>query len=294
MLARLRSALVPRDPLYRRESGAGRRTVLRAKILGLLAVVAAYLYWMVVAYAGRDHGQLPVTITAIGCCLFCMIFFALGLQSVRSEVLDNTIEALVMTPASRKRLVLSKLAGSVELVIVAALLLPFYCFTLAPAGHGDRLMAFLHGALLRLALAPDNWISSGELPFAVEAVIGAAAFIGDLAWYAFFAACGVWAASTTRKTIHAWFKGLAVSGGLLLAVTCYEWFLGDPANPHWLVRAIGTGKWYELAYALDFGWRDRPLFWMIAWFAISVMLRLLLAYAFVHRATRSFDQIATD
>jgi hypothetical protein len=294
MLGRLRSALLPRNPIYRRESGAGQRTVTVTKITAAVMIMAAYGFWMFMAYSRRDHGQIPVTVTAIASCLFCLIFFALGVQSVRGEVADGTAEALIMTPLSRYRLILSKLAGSVELLIVAALLLPFYCFTLAPSIHGDRVMAFMHGALLRLALTPDSWIPGGDQPFAIEALIGLAAFVGDLAWYAFFSSCGIWAACTTSSALRSWLKGLAVSGGLLGVLTVFEWLLGDPGNPYWLLSAITRGNWYQLAYVFDFGWRDRSAQWMAIWFLVVVLTRLLLSALFIHRAARSFDTIATD
>ncbi len=294
MLGRLRSALLPRDPMYRRESGAGRRVVTVTKITTTVMVIATYAFWMVMAYAGRDQGQIPVTVTAVACCLFCLIFFALGIQSVRGEVADGTAEALIMTPLSRHRLILSKLAGSVELLIVAALLLPFYCFTLAPGLHGDRVMAFMHGALLRLALTPDGWIPGGDQPFAKEALIGLAAFLGDMAWYAFFASCGIWAASTTSSAPRSWLKGLAVSGGLLAGLTAFEWVLGDTGNPYWLLSALAKGNWYELAYVFDFGWRDRSVQRIVVWFLIAVLVRLLLSALLIHRAARNFDAIAMD
>jgi hypothetical protein len=222
------------------------------------------------------------------------MFFALGMQSVRSEVSDGTAEALIMTPLSRFRLVISKLAGSIELVVVSALLLPLYCFTLAPASHGDRVMAFMHGALLRLALTPNGWQPVGDQGLAYEALIGLGAFASDLAWYALFCACGVWAATSARTTVRSWLKGLAVSGLMLGMLTSTEWLMGDPGNLYWMLSALRRARWYELAYGLDFGWRERSMTWIAIWLGCAVAIRLLFALLFTYRAARNFDRIAMD
>lgn len=137
MFSRLRRALIPKDPLYRRESGAGRRVVLAAKSAGGITVLLAYLYWMTMALAGKEDGSLAVLITAVTSYLFYVIAFTLGLQSIRNEIAGGTAKVLVLTPMSRRKLIFSKLAGAAEFLVVAALLIPLYCLTAASATYGN-------------------------------------------------------------------------------------------------------------------------------------------------------------
>ncbi len=274
MFSRLRRALVPKDPLYRRESGAGQRVVLVAKSVGLLIVLAAYLFWATMALAGKEDGSLAVLITAVASHLFCLIAFALGVQSIRNEIVGGTAEALVLTPMSRRKLILSKLAGASEFLVIAALLIPLYCLSVASATYGNAPVIYIAGGALRSVIATEwgNWLFIWDnQSYMVDTLVGLAAFVGDLCWYLLFAACGLWAGVLSRTTAGAWIKGIMTCCGLFLALTAFDWL---PNAFH--------------------GFYDGPAprWWL--WVPMSFATRIVAARFLLRRTIRNFDRIATD
>ncbi len=308
MLGRLRRAFLPRDPIYRRESGAGSRTILVAKALGACVVVLSYLFWTIMALSGRDEGAIPVAVTTVASYFFCLLAFVLGLHATRGEVTDGTAEALVMTPIDRRRLVASKLAGSVEFVVVAALLLPIYCCTLVSIPGGLHIRAMLHGGMFRLwALTEGHWgfqFHYGEHSFAVDVLTGAFAFLADLSWYLMLAACGAWAAVSRRPTFVVWVRGLAIGGLVLVGLSLVEWVgfdfhgLSEAVSDCFTssnLRSAYTGLLnYNPFFASPWSPPDTSTAWTVAWITASVGLRLLVGWLFLARAARRFDLIATD
>lgn len=151
-----------------------------AKIAGGVTVFAAYLFWATMALADQEGGSLAVLITAVASYLFCVIAFTLGLQSIRNEIAGGTAEALVLTPMSRRRLIFSKLAGTAEFVVIAALLIPLYCFTVASATGGNAPVIYITGGALRGVIATEwgGWFSRWyDQSFMVDTFVGLAAFV---------------------------------------------------------------------------------------------------------------------
>jgi hypothetical protein len=320
MLGRLRRALLPRDPLYRRESGAGRRVVLVAKIAGLAVVMAAHVTWAILALspgemkttspAAAAHWA-PVAAATVASWFLCLLSFVLGLQSVRNEIAGDTAEALVMTPLRRTRLVTSKLAGSVEFLVIAALLLPLYLWTLISLHTHMETRAFVHGGMYRCwMLFEGNWTPwgfYGEQSFGVDIMAGLGGFLGDMAWYLLLAAVGAWAGASRRPVLVVWLKGLAVAGGVLVALTVLEWpgfdwpGCAQTMRETFTAGSLERGGAFLLVYnpfSWGWGWGDgvpeRSTAWTALWAGASVTLRLVVAALFIRLAARRFDRIATD
>jgi hypothetical protein len=310
LLARLRQGFLPRDPLYRRESGAGRRAVIAAKLGGGVVVVGAYGFWLVALLAGGRGSLSGETLLTVASCMLCALAFALGMQSVRGEVSDGTAQSLILTPLPRRRIVLSKLAGSAEFLGIAAMLLPLYWLAVDWEGCNDYLMAHLHGGGLRFAAAAELW---GRLEWPGEysagcLLAGTAAFVGDLAWCALLASCGMFAAASARTTGGAWAKGLALAALLIAAFSLVEWLGFDLAG----ARPPGSTTWWsslrvgsfvtgvarldhrDLGEAFQITGQGRPVAWVAAWLAAAVAARLGLAWALLGLTVRRFDRIATD
>lgn len=306
---RLRRAFLPKDPLYRRESGAGRRAILVAKLVGGLAVLGAYGFWLVALLAsGRGHLSGEMLLTVASCMLYALAF-TLGMQSVRGEVADGTAQSLVLTPLPRRRIVLSKLAGSVEFLGIAALLLPLYWLAIEWEGCDDYLMAHLHGGALRFAAVSELWnrqVYPGEFG-AASLATGTAAFASDLSWYALFACCGLFAATSGRTAGGAWARGLILAALVVGAFSLTEWLGFDLAGPGpggshrvaytrlWsLLTGLAGLDYRDLGEALQITAQERPVAWAAAWLASAVAARLALAWLFLRLAARRFDRIATD
>jgi hypothetical protein len=311
VLSRLRQAFIPRDPLYRRESGAGRRVILIAKLVGACTVFGAYVFWLVAMLGDRFVHPWGEPILAVASCLLCVLAFVLGLQSVRGEVADGTAQSLILTPLSRWKIVTSKLAGSVEFLAVAALLLPLYWFAVEWRGCNDFLMAHLHGGLLRFGTTGEMWRDGDCSPggFTLGCLVtGTAAFAADLAWYALLAACGMFAATSARTTGGAWTKGLALAAALAIGLALLDWLGFDLAGEHptwasgWsatrassLLDGLTKLDYRDLAAAFDVSPRSsRPPVWAALWLSFAISLRLGLAWLFLKLAARRFDRIATD
>ncbi len=301
MFTRLRRALTPRDPLYRRESGGGRRAALVWKLLGLLVVLSAYAMWFWRLWTihakwksfGWKIGSLAAFEIIVGFLLFGAAAFILGFRSVRNEVSGDTAEALVLTSASRLRLVWVKLLGSVEFLAIAALLVPLYCLTGINGGGDGEVEAFLQGGVLRL-LAIDACGDYGQ-HFAGDSIIGLCAFASDLSWYALFAACGVWTAVSRKPWPVIWLKGLvailltalvvsvAARGGM--AISSASTSAGDE-------DASVAVMWLRLLAAVPTG--SNPAWLALLVLGATIALRLLMAHFLLLRAARRFDVIALD
>jgi len=285
VLTRIRQAFIPKDPLYRRESGAGRRVALVAKLIGLAAVLGAILYWTVMALSRWWQVDMATTLVARCSWVFCAVAVVLGVQSVRGETAGGTAEALVLTPESRWRLVTTKLAGSAEFLVVAALLVPLYCYSLWSLAGLQDISALLAGGLLRAAAAVGPR-SGGESILPLDVALGLAGFAGDVAWYALFAACGIAAAVWTRGRATAWLAGPLLALGLFAAFTVYD--------------GLVTGKLGDLAGFLGLdsvlpGIRDWSLGWLSpALVVVSIGARLYVAHRLLRLAARHFDRIALD
>lgn len=294
LLDRLRRAFLPKAPLYRRESGAGRRVVLVFKLIGAGAVFGVYLFWSVMAQAGRDAGEIPIYGVTVASIVLCIVALALGVQAMRGEVTGGTAESLVLTPLDRRKLVLSKLAGSGEMLMVAALLLPLYCFTLISERADNAMAAYAHGGLLR-GLPTVLRYSEGDLGWLIDTLVGLGGFAADLSWYALFAAVGLWAAASNRNGVAVWLRGLTVSTALLAGLGFVE-FAG--LNPSYSMRRLMGGDILDFdTYVGAFmPWIEKqtPPVWLVAWWLISLAGRGLLAWLFLRRAARRFDLIATD
>jgi hypothetical protein len=319
MLGRLRRALLPRDPLYRRESGAGRRVVLAAKIAGLVVVLGAHLTWAILALctgemrtrasmATTAH-RAPVAVATVASYFMALLSFVLGLQSMRGEIAGGTAEALVMTPMRRTRIVTSKLAGSVEFLVIAALLLPLYLWTLISMHTDMEIRALVHGGMYRCWMLFEGnwtpWAFYGEQSFAADVLAGLGGFLGDMAWYLMLAAVGAWAGASRGPALVVWLKGLAVAGAVLVALTVLEWpgfdMPGCTATLADALTADSPAGAVEALFVYDpFSWGygylspERSAGWTALWAGASVILRLVVAALFIRLAARRFDRIATD
>jgi hypothetical protein len=310
LLARLRQGFLPRDPLYRRESGAGRRAVIAAKLGGGVVVVGAYGFWLVALLAGGRGSLGGETLLTVASCMLCALAFALGMQSVRGEVSDGTAQSLILTPLPRRRIVLSKLAGSAEFLGIAAMLLPLYWLAVEWDGCDDYLMAHLHGGALRFAAVSELWnrqVCPGDFGL-VSLATGTAAFASDLSWYGLFACCGLFAATSARTAGGAWARGLALAALVVVALSLVEWLGFDLAG----ARPPGSTTWWsslrvgsfvtgvarldhrDLGEAFQITGQGRPVAWVAAWLAAAVAARLGLAWALLGLTVRRFDRIATD
>jgi hypothetical protein len=286
VLTRIRQAFIPKDPLYRRESGAGRRVALVAKLTGLVAVLGASLYWAVMVLSQSGELELATALVAQCSWVFCAVALVLGVQSVCGETAGGTAEALVLTPESRWRLATAKLAGSAEFLVVAALLVPLYCSSLWSLTDLRDISALLAGGLLRAAAAAERWRPDGESCLPLDIALGLAGFAGDLAWYALFAACGIAAAVWARGRAAAWLAGLLLALAFFGVFTVYD--------------GLVTGRLGDLAAYLGLASllpeiRDWSLGWLsLALVVVSIGTRLYVAHRLLRLAARHFDRIATD
>jgi hypothetical protein len=190
------------------------------------------------------------------------------------------------------------MAGSLELLLLAMLLLPLYFFTGFSGTGGDSGIPFAFGGYHRwLAMVSANHGDYG--PVLGVLAIGAAAFLSDLVWCLLMAACGIWAAVSRRSHVVVWLKGLALAAVLLL--TC---FVVDRIGMD-LSRSWASHKWmgvWDGDYAADLT-RDyfteparaqNPVWMTALQLAGSLGLRSLLALFLLLRAARKFDIIALD
>jgi hypothetical protein len=301
LLDRLRQAFIPRDPLYRRESGAGRRVALVFKLVGAGAVFSAYFYWSVMAHAGRDMGETPIYAVTVASLILYLVALALGVQAMRGEVTGGTAESLVLTPLDRRRIVVSKLAGSGEMLVVAALLLPLYCCTMASLRSINVTAAYAHGGPIRVLMAMgfNSYYLRGDMSGLMDILVGLGAFAADLSWFALFAAVGLWAAASRRAGAVVWLLALAVSAVLFVAIGFVEYVgLGIPPGPE---PAYYYGYGYRPSFADKLlevfdSYHDRGASWdwPIAWWLLTLAGRAVIAWLLLLLATRNFDRIATD
>jgi hypothetical protein len=285
-----------------------------AKLSAMGAVLLAYLAWAIYAWVRTEATWLEVLATTAVSWLFCLLAFVLGVQSVRNEVTGATADALVMTPVSRFKVVASKLAGSMEFLGIAALLLPLYCFAMISAHEQPTVRAFLHGGMPRCWLAMEwlfqrYWFSwQREQSFAGDTAAGLAAALGDMSWYILLAACGAWAAATPGGALRIWARGLGLGAGVLIALTLVELIGIDPesmaelagiSRPSYSYSSRGTWLVDLLSYNpfSSHSWHGLEGFsvlWTAVWFTTCVALRLGAAWIFLRRAARNFDRVALD
>jgi hypothetical protein len=266
------------------------------KMVGVMIVIGAYGLWVAWAPRSEDPECVAVMMVAVGSVLLSLVAFSLGMLSVRNEVSSGTADALVMTPVSRRKLIISKLAGSAEFMVIVALLLPMYCFTGISGGDTSEVAAYVHGGWLRWLVLSESW-SFDRLP--LDAVWGVLAFASDSTWYLLFAACGVWAAVSRRHVAIQWLKGLSLCALMLLF-----WFIAERAGteltwyltpPNYNVQGNSIGLLQDITeFFTGLPFRHNPTWLMVLLVAISMGLRLLVAWGLVLRSIRHFDRIATD
>ncbi len=296
LLASIRAAFRPKDPLYRRESGADRKGALSWKIVGVGIVVSVYGLWVIWALTGENPGLVTVNMVAGAAAVLSLVALGLGIQSVHSEVSDGTAEALVMTPLPRRTLIISKLAGSAEFMVVAALFLPLYCSTGMSYGDAGEVTAYVHGGLLRW-LMPASVLGYESAPW--SALWGLLAFGSDVSWYLLFVACGIWAAASRQHVVVIWLRGLSAC----VMIECV-WFVVERAGAEltWYLRPT-DGRFHGISLGLlpdatdfltEMPVRNNPVWLMAIFLAVSMALRLLVAWGLILRAARHFDRIATD
>ncbi len=274
-----------------------------AKLSGLGAALVAYLAWAYISTSRNLGGGGAIAITAFASYFFCLLAFVLGLQSVSGEVSDHTAEALVMTPISRYRVIFSKIAGSSEFVLIAALLLPMYCFMMSSGYTEFYNRAILHGGMFRCWVAFEASWDYGfhrEQSYIMDAVIGMGAFAADLSWYSLLVAIGAWAGISRRHPFVVWLKGLSVGALVLVGLTAIEWAGLDFSR---LLAYTEMASQASLLEIMEDLFNYSPFFnsgpyvsptWTATWILISVTIRLAVAAAFLRRAAVNFDQIATD
>jgi len=305
VLGRIRRALTPRDPLYRWESAAGRRRALCWKLAGLAAVLGLYAIWLYRLWAlserGPRHGWklgvLTVTLLSASFALFALASFLLAFRSMRGELSAGTAEALVLTSASRYRLVLAKLRGALEILPVVALLLPLYCLAGIADDSGGQVEAYVHGGPLRLLVLGDRWDYAPSLLAGV--LTGVGALLSDLTWFVLLAACGVWAAVSRRHWVSVVVKGLVVAALALVLLTMAGYAGMQISSP---LPFRGHGFHDEepsFLRELPNYFRDMPTDANPGWLALLVVAacmaaRLLLAQFLLLRAAARFDVIALD
>jgi len=188
------------DIFYRCEV-AKVRHMRTASVFGAGLVLLAFAAWLFLWRSGRDWGLFATAASAYASLGLCAAAFILGARSVQQERTGDTADALVMTRASRRRILRAKALAAVEPIILPALLLGVFHFLAMPSLRGPFAMVdILHGGLLRLEavnplpakedLACAGWFGD----FRVDALVACGALLSDFSWYYFCAALGICAA----------------------------------------------------------------------------------------------------
>jgi hypothetical protein len=305
-----RLPFILKDIFYRCELARARH-LRGGSIFGAGLVLLAFVAWYLLWSSGLDWGLFASAAPAYASLGLCAAAFLLGVRSVQQERTGDTADALVMTRASRRRILRAKALAAIEPVILPALLLGVFYFLAMPSLRGPFAQVdTLHGGLLRLEsvgplpekeyFAYVGW--TGDLQ--ADAVVACGAVLSDFSWYYFCAALGICAA--VRPLRGAAFLMLGI-GVVLFVGTFIE---GHVSNALLIDGVSKPEVWgwahYDYDLGLFRGWmatngalvlREGQGLLGAASFlwAVMIMLRCLLAAWLLRRAARRFDlYIARD